>query len=160
MGGGGWGNGCRNQGWAGRRVGRIGPAQLWRDAVRGVPCWWPLGVRLAEERAHRPAECLLPLSAPLSLSLLPPPVLTTSSWASPQQKLNSDSPFSGSLSRSRPPNSDHSFPHRPFFEVGAHLICMYFQRPSQHRLVSRTFGDGDEDHGWHLLRASYLRALC
>lgn len=85
--------------------------ELPRDSAWGALWWWPPGVRLAEEQL--PGPCLHPLSAPLSLSFLLHPMLMTSSWASPQQKLSSNSLLSESLSRSRPPNADQPFPHPP-----------------------------------------------
>lgn len=68
-----------NQGWAARRS-RAPPAGgLWGYGLQksGLP--------------GRPRECQLPLSAPAVAPVTPsaPPVLTTSSWASPQQKVNS-----------------------------------------------------------------------
>lgn len=62
--------------------------ELPRYSAWGALWWWPPGVRLAEEQL--PGPCLLPLSAPLSSFLLHP-MLMTSSWASPQQKLSSSS---------------------------------------------------------------------
>lgn len=78
-GGAGPGYGRWDQGWAGRRFGAPPAGGRWEYGLQksGLP--------------GRPHECRLPLSAPTvaPVTLSAPPVLTTSCWASPQQKLNS-----------------------------------------------------------------------
>lgn len=102
----GWGGGC-----GGEKDGRTDPRA---PSVFGLGR--PLVVAARSKACRRAAPwpiCLLPLSAPLSLSFLLHPMLTTSSGPSPQQKLSSNTLLSESLSRSRPPNSDQPLPHPP-----------------------------------------------
>lgn len=130
-----------------------GPGGLLREGLvewGGLPGIAPTGVSLgrplvaasgskAYRRAGSPGPSLLPLSAPLSLSFLPPPMLMTSSWASFTSAKAELRLTSESLSSSRPPSSDHSFPQWPFLLVGtqsAHPLST---------LLSSMCSDGDED---------------
>lgn len=125
-----------------------------RRAHLGVSLGRPLVVASgskAYRRAGSPGPSLLPLSAPLSLSFLPPPMLMTSSWASFTSAkdelrltpLRKPSP-------SRPRSSDHAFPQRPFLAA-----VTQFAHPVS-TLLSGMCGDDDGD--WRLFAEGLLPA--
>lgn len=105
-------------------VGRVGPAPL----GRGCP-GRPLVVATGSKSCKRGSYCRLPRASVPFLHLcpwhLPPPVLTTCFWGSPQQTPTSHPPLPGRLSSS-PPGPSLS-------EVGVQSICTTSQGLCQPR---------------------------